>query len=101
GRMPRMENVDFWCVGQIIANKRRTRRLQGAQVARAVGIHPVTLSRIEHGKLPGVTFAVLARLACYLDISLDHLVEYYRDKRLRESRERAKRAYDATGDPRS
>jgi hypothetical protein len=40
-----------------------------------VGIHAVTLSRIEHGKLPGGTVAVLARFALRLDLRLDPLVQ--------------------------
>ena len=36
----------------------------------------MTLSRIEHGKLPGITVAVLVRLAMRLDLSLDQLLQW-------------------------
>jgi transcriptional regulator with XRE-family HTH domain len=86
--------IDFVGLGAIIAHSRRAQRYQGEEVARAVGIHPVTLSRIEHGKLPGVTFAVLARLAWYLDLRLDSLAGNYPGKRFREAIELAKREYE-------
>jgi transcriptional regulator with XRE-family HTH domain len=86
--------INFVRLGSIIASNRRALGRTGEEVARAVGIHPVTLSRIEHGKLPGVTFAVLTRLAWYLDLRLDWLADNYPGKRFREDMERAKRAYE-------
>jgi transcriptional regulator with XRE-family HTH domain len=81
--------INFARLGQMIAHARREQRLTGEQLARVVGIHPVTLSRIEHGKLPGVTVAVLTQIAWYLDLRLDQLVDNYPGKRLREVLARA------------
>jgi len=55
--------VNMTALGAHVASARRQQHLRQADLAREVGIHAVTLSRIEHGKLPGVTVAVLARLA--------------------------------------
>jgi transcriptional regulator with XRE-family HTH domain len=68
--------VNMTALGAHVASARRQQHLRQADLAREVGIHAVTLSRIEHGKLPGVTVAVLARLAMRLDLSLDHLVQW-------------------------
>jgi DNA-binding Xre family transcriptional regulator len=48
--------------------------LKQKELAAKVGIHPVTLSRIEHGTMPGVTLQVIATLADALGISVDHLL---------------------------
>jgi transcriptional regulator with XRE-family HTH domain len=68
--------VNMTALGANLASARRQQHLRQADLAREVGIHEVTLSRIENGKLPGVTVAVLARLAMRLDLSLDHLVQW-------------------------
>jgi transcriptional regulator with XRE-family HTH domain len=75
--------VNFFRVGAMLAHARKTQHLTGARVADAVGIHPVTLSRIEHGKLPGVTVAVLARLAWFLDIPMGELLDLAPGDRIR------------------
>jgi transcriptional regulator with XRE-family HTH domain len=69
-----MPEVNMTALGAHLAHARRQQHLRQADLAREVGIHEVTLSRIENGKLPDVTVAVLARLAMRLDISLDQLV---------------------------
>ena len=86
-----MDEINFARLGQIIANALRTQGHTGEEVARAIGIHPVTLSRIVHGKLPGLTVAVLMRLALELDISLDMLTGWTPGKRLREAITQAER----------
>lgn len=68
--------VNLTALGTHLACARRQQHLRQADLAREVGIHEVTLSRIEHGKLPGVTVAVLARLAMRLDLSLDSLLQW-------------------------
>jgi transcriptional regulator with XRE-family HTH domain len=68
--------VNMAALGARLAYARRQEHLRQADLAREVGIHEVTLSRIENGKLPGVTVAVLARLAMRLDLSLDHLLQW-------------------------
>ena len=68
--------VNMIALGANLAATRRQQHLRQADLAREVGIHEVTLSRIENGKLPGVTVAVLARLAMRLDMSVDHLLQW-------------------------
>ena len=68
--------VNMIALGANLAATRRQQHLRQADLAREVGIHGVTLSRIENGKLPGVTVAVLARLAMRLDMSLDRLLQW-------------------------
>jgi transcriptional regulator with XRE-family HTH domain len=81
--------VNMAALGARLAYARRQGRLRQADLAREVGIHEVTLSRIENGKLPGVTVAVLARLAMRLDISLDHLLQWQPGQHLRHILEHA------------
>jgi transcriptional regulator with XRE-family HTH domain len=78
-----MPEVNMVALGVRLAYARRQEHLRQADLAREVGIHEVTLSRIENGKLPGVTVAVLARLAMRLDISLDQLLQWQPGQRLR------------------
>jgi len=78
-----MPEVNMAALGARLAYARRQEHLRQADLAREVGIHEVTLSRIENGKLPGVTVAVLARLAMRLDISLDQLLQWQPGQRLR------------------
>jgi predicted transcriptional regulator len=53
-----MPEVDMTALGTHLASARRQQHLRQADLAREVGIHEVTLSRIENGKLPGGTVAV-------------------------------------------
>jgi len=78
-----MPEVNMAALGARLAYARRQEHLRQADLARGVGIYEVTLSRIENGKLPGVTVAVLARLAMRLDISLDQLLQWQPGQRLR------------------
>ena len=78
-----MAEVNMAALGARLAYARRQEHLRQADLAREVGIHEVTLSRIENGKLPGMTVAVLARLAMRLDISLDQLLQWQPGQRLR------------------
>jgi transcriptional regulator with XRE-family HTH domain len=84
-----MPGVNMAALGARLAYARRQEHLRQADLAREVGIHEVTLSRIENGKLPGVTVAVLARLAMRLDISLDQLLQWQPGQRLRHILEHA------------
>src|SRR5262245_33657918 len=68
--------VNMTALGANLSSARRQQHLRQADLAREVGMHAVTLSRIEHGKLPGVTMAVLDRFAMRLDLSLDHLLQW-------------------------
>lgn len=66
--------MDFKLLGARLLAARRRQGLKQKELAAKVGIHPVTLSRIEHGTMPGVTLQVIATLASALDISVDHLL---------------------------
>ena len=79
-----MPEVNMTALGTSLASARRQQHLRQADLAREVGIHAVTLSRIEHGKLPGITVAVLARLAIRLDVSLDQLLQWQPGRHLRQ-----------------
>jgi transcriptional regulator with XRE-family HTH domain len=84
-----MPEVNMAALGARLAYARRQEHLRQADLAREVGIHEVTLSRIENGKLPGMTVAVLARLAMRLDMSLDQLLQWQPGQRLRHILEHA------------
>ena len=66
--------MDFKLLGARLLAARRRQGLKQKDLAAKVGIHPVTLSRIEHGTMPGVTLQVIATLADALGISVDHLL---------------------------
>ena len=84
-----MPEVNMTALGANLAYARRQQHLRQADLAREVGIHEVTLSRIENGKLPGITVTVLARLAMRLDISLDQLLQWQPGQPLRHTLEHA------------
>ena len=46
-----MPEINMTALGVNLAYARRQQRLRQADLAQEVGIHAVTLSRIEHGKL--------------------------------------------------
>ena len=92
-----LPEVNMTALGTHLASARRQQHLRQADLAREVGIHAVTLSRIEHGKLPGVTVAVLARLAIRLDLSLDHLLQWQPGRHPRHSCEHTPMAQGVTG----
>ena len=63
---------DTLCIlGRHIAAARKRASLTQVDLARELGIHEITLSRIENGKLPGLKVALLVRLALRLNLSLD------------------------------
>src|SRR5262245_46974013 len=69
-----MQDIDFVMLGNRLAAARRYQGIRQYELAEQTGIHTVTLSRIEHGNLPGLTVAVLARLAMALGLSIDELL---------------------------
>ena len=71
---PTMQDIDFVMLGNRVAAARRLRGIRQYELAEQTGVHPVTLSRLEHGNLPGVTLAVVARIAKALGASLDELL---------------------------
>jgi transcriptional regulator with XRE-family HTH domain len=69
-----MQDIDFVMLGNRVAAARRLRGIRQYELAERTDVHPVTLSRLEHGNLPGVTLAVIARVAMALGVSLDELL---------------------------
>jgi transcriptional regulator with XRE-family HTH domain len=67
---------DTLCIlGRHIAAARKRAMLTQVDLARELGMHEITLSRIENGKMPGLTVALLVRLALRLNLSLDEALE--------------------------
>jgi len=69
-----MQDIDFVMLGNRVEAARHLRGIRQYELAERTGVHPVTLSRLEHGNLPGVTLAVIARVAMALGVSLDELL---------------------------
>lgn len=89
-----MHEVNFAHLGSMVAIACQRSKRSQEEVARTVGIHPVTLSRIEHGKLPGLAVALFARLALELDINPALLLRWSPGQVLIERINQAKAAYD-------
>ncbi|MET9215012.1 MULTISPECIES: helix-turn-helix domain-containing protein [unclassified Nocardia] len=77
---------------QVEAGRRLGRRLRTArgdrdlaEVARAAGISPETLRKIESGRLPSPAFGTVVGLAEALAIPLTDLAEVYRTEQIAES----------------
>ena len=66
--------VDFTLLGARLLGARRRRGLKQKELAQQTGVHPVTLSRIEHGNFPTVSLELIARLAGTLGVSVDYLL---------------------------
>ena len=74
-----MKALQLGAIGGQITQYRKRDRLRQSNLAARAGLHPVTLSRIEHGKLPGLTLAVLWRLAAALRVPVAYLWEQAND----------------------
>jgi len=62
---------------QIWSNFKKIRKKRGEsleQVASAIGINSSSLSRIENGKSPNVSFSTIYDLSRYYDISIEKLI---------------------------
>ena len=68
-----MAELNLYAIGARIASYRKRYRLRQYTLAERSGLHPVTLSRIEHGQLPGLTLAVLWRIAVALKVPIAYL----------------------------
>ena len=66
--------IDFVEIGAKIVAARRRQRLKQYELAGRADLHPVTISRIEHGQMPGVTVEVLGRIARALNLPLHELL---------------------------
>ncbi|MGI5217761.1 helix-turn-helix transcriptional regulator [Nocardia sp. CA-290969] len=56
-----------------------------AEVARAAGISPETLRKIETGRLPSPSFGTVVSLSRALDVPLDDLAQIWTADKLAES----------------
>src|SRR5207248_622488 len=65
--------IDWQLLGERVHMARRRRGLTSGELARLAGTTRVTISRLENRKKPGVSFAVLWRIAQVLQVSLDWL----------------------------
>ncbi|MEV6217565.1 helix-turn-helix transcriptional regulator [Nocardia sp. NPDC051833] len=70
-------------LGRCLRTARGDRDL--AEVARAAGISPETLRKIESGRLPSPAFGTVVGLAEALAIPLADLAEVYRTEQIAES----------------
>lgn len=75
-----MTTLQLGEIGARIAEYRKRYRIKQYALAERVGLHPVTLSRIEHGQLPGLTLAVLWRIAADLKVPVAYLWEQVLDR---------------------
>ena len=66
--------MDWKVLGRKIRQARRSRDLTQQQLAEMVEVHYITISRIETGQLPGVTLALITKVAEVLNLSMDDLV---------------------------
>ena len=72
--------INFVELGARIVAARRRQRLKQYELASRAGLHPVTISRIEHGQMAGVTVEVVGRIARALNIPLHELLHWDTDE---------------------
>jgi transcriptional regulator with XRE-family HTH domain len=75
-----MADLQLGAIGARIAQYRKKRGMRQNVLAERVGLHPVTLSKIEHGQLSGLTLAVLWRIAVALRVPVAYLWEQVVDR---------------------
>ena len=66
-------------LGTRIKTLRERKGLNQSELARASGIAPATISRLESGDLRDVQTAVARRIARALGVSVDYLIGMYED----------------------
>ena len=73
GRRPPADDLEvaLTAIGRAIATVRTARHVTVAGLAEASGVSGGAISKIEHGRLPGVTVATLAAVCDPLDIRLE------------------------------
>jgi transcriptional regulator with XRE-family HTH domain len=67
------QGVNMQDVGERVMLLRRRQGLTLRELAQRIGTSYATISRLETGKKPQMTFALMARLAQALQTSLDYL----------------------------
>lgn len=68
-----MTAQEWRVVGARLRQVRRRQDLTSEALARQAGTTRVVISALENNRKPGVSFAVVARIAAVLGISLDYL----------------------------
>ncbi len=66
--------MDWKTLGRKIRRARRDQDLTQSKLAEIVGVHHITISRIENGQMPGVTLALIVKLSEALNLSMDDLI---------------------------
>ena len=66
-----MDSMNLQAVGQLIAQRRREKRLTLKELAVAAGIGRSTLAALERGKIAELGFAKVVRLCAAVDLVLD------------------------------
>lgn len=70
---PTLDTMDP--LGSRIRARREELQLTARQVAERAGVDPATISLVERGRMPNVSFVNLSRIARALGISLDDLAD--------------------------
>ena len=76
--------IDWGVLGERLLIARRRRHMTSAELAQRVGTSRVTISRLENGHKPHVSFDVILRIANVLDVSLDFLAGRREEKEEKE-----------------
>lgn len=87
--------IDWQLLGERVHTARRRRGLTSGELARLAGTTRVTISRLENRKKPGVSFAILWRIAQVLQVSLDWLTGRKDDMGVSEVDEEEEEAHQA------
>ena len=62
-----------YCVGEIIADRRKQLKMSQQELAERVGVNRSTISRYESGTYKKISFTTLAQIAEALDMTEDYL----------------------------
>jgi transcriptional regulator with XRE-family HTH domain len=65
--------IDWQILGERLLIARRRCQITAAELAKRAGTTRVTISKLENGRKPHVSFDVLLRIAVVLGVSLDFL----------------------------
>jgi transcriptional regulator with XRE-family HTH domain len=74
------DTIDWGVLGERLLIARRRQQMTSAALAAKVGTSRVTISRLENGKKPHVSFEVIIRIAAALGVSLDFLAGQKEEK---------------------
>jgi transcriptional regulator with XRE-family HTH domain len=68
-----MTEHEWRVLGARLRRVRRSQDLTSAALAKQAGTSRVVISALENNRKPGISFAVVARIAAVLGVSLDYL----------------------------